>query len=324
MRRNSDSLRNHRNCVRKNADYLAASAFLRTQLRASLFQKSPLQSRATLAIYRPFTEIRSWIVDRRLAEPKGDVVTPRRLDEDECNEQSDRIFPIIAAETLRNATSHHHQPKAKPAEEKISLFWRIFGGTILSIVALVIITACQSVYSSIHDLQKDIAHLNESKGELVRNDEYSATRTKTWEQLQTTEKEVAALSTPINQLKDRVGQLEEQCKMLAADRKDSQELNATLKERLMQYEQQLVAIKTSQKDVQTVQQTISAMQEKMTLRDQQFIQLEEERKELLKEIQALRERLARVEAKEPTPQSKSQSADGKATPGDENPSAAKH
>jgi DNA repair ATPase RecN len=252
-------------------------------------------------------------------------VTPRRMHDDECNDSSERIFPIITAETLRNAASAHHHPKTtKPAEERISLFWRIFGGTILSIVALVILTACQSVYSSIRDMQKDIAHLNEGKAEFVRADEYSATRTKAWERMADIQKDISAQSMPISQLKDRVVQLEEQCKTLGSDRKDAQELSATLKERLTQFEQQLTAVKTSQKDVQTVQQTLSALQEKMTLRDQQFTQLEEERKDMLKELQSLRERVARIEAtKEPQVPTKPPTVDGKSAPAEDGPSAAK-
>jgi uncharacterized protein (DUF3084 family) len=237
---------------------------------------------------------------------------PRRMHEDDCGEGNERIYPIITAETLRHASAHHG-PKAKSGDERVSLFWRIFGGTILSITALVIITVCQSVYSTIHDIQRDIARLNESKAEFVRADEYSATRTKTWERMQDIQKDVSAAATPINQIKDRMTAIEDQCKALTSDRKDAQELNATLKERLTQFEQQLAAIKMSQKDVQTVQQTLSAMQEKMTLRDQQFGQMEEERKEMLKELQALRERVARIEAvKEPQLPSKPGAAEGKA------------
>ncbi len=249
------------------------------------------------------------------------------MHDDDCNEQSERIYPIITAEALRNASAlHHHQPKtAKIGDERISLFWRIFGGTILSIVALVIITACQSVYSSIRDLQKDIARLNEGKAEFVRADEYSATRTKTWERFAEVQKDVASQSAPINQMKDRIGQLEEQCKALGADRKDAQELSATLKERLTQFEQQLNAIKMSQKDMLTVQQTLSALQEKTTLRDQQFTQFEEERKDMQKDLLALRERIARIEAiKEPQAPAKPTTPNTKSSSPEDGISADRH
>ncbi len=240
-------------------------------------------------------------------------MTLHRIDSDDQNDGRDRLFPLISAEVLRSAAAH--QPRAaKNSDEKISLFWRIFGGTILSIVALVIITAGQMAFSSLHDLEKDMAHLKESKADLVRMDEYSATRTKIWERMQDMQKDVAGYTAPINQLKDRVAQIEDQCKTLSSDRKDSQELGATLKERLVQFEQQLAAIKASLKDIQAVQQTLSAMQEKMTLRDQQGIQHDAERKEMLKEIQTLRERVARIEAtKEPSAVPAKPSNDGKAS-----------
>jgi hypothetical protein len=161
------------------------------------------------------------------------------------DDSSDSVeqYRLVTAETLRNAATHH-QPPAKPGDEKVSLFWRIFGGTILSIVALVIITAYQSVTNSITDLRTSISHLNEAKAEFVKKDEYSGSRTRTWDRMSEIQKEAASATA-------------------------------------------------------TTQQALTALQEKSVARDQQFKQMEEERKELLKEVQSLRERLARVEATKP-------------------------
>jgi hypothetical protein len=168
-------------------------------------------------------------------------MTPRRMSSNEDSGDSGEQFRLVTAETLRSAGAPHHQPPAKPAEEKVSLFWRIFGGTILSIVALVVITAYQSVSNTIADLRNGISHLNETKADFVKKDENAASRTRTWDRMAEIQKEAAAANA-------------------------------------------------------AAQQGLTALQEKSVARDQQLKQIEEEHKELLKEVQSLRERLARVEA----------------------------
>ena len=118
-------------------------------------------------------------------------MTPRRMNSSDDSSDSVEQYRLVTAETLRNAATHH-QPPAKPGDEKVSLFWRIFGGTILSIVALVIITAYQSVTNSITDLRTSISHLNEAKAEFVKKDEYSGSRTRTWDRMSEIQKEAAS------------------------------------------------------------------------------------------------------------------------------------
>lgn len=227
-------------------------------------------------------------------------MTPRRNDRIDCRtDSSEQVFPILAAETLRTPKSHAAPKEAnssKSGDEKISLFWRIFGGTILSIVALLVITAYQSISGSIHDMHTELSQLREAKASLVPKDEFAATRTRMWEKIQDVEKQVGAASAPVVQIKDRITQLEEQSKTTSQERKEMHELHATMKERMTQFEQQLNQGKMTQKDLQSLLQTVSGLQEKAVLRDQQLKQLEDERKDLIKEVQALRERLARVEA----------------------------
>ncbi len=212
---------------------------------------------------------------------------------------------------MRTPKSHSVQKETdKGGDEKVSLFWRIFGGTLLSIVALLVLTAYQSITGSIHDLRSDLSMLKEAKADLVKKDEFSAKTNKLWDKIQDVEKQTGAAVGPVQQMKDRLGQLEDQAKTTSQERKEMHELQATVKERMLQFEQQLNQGKTTQKDLQTVQQTISGLQEKSVLRDQQIKQLEDERKDLMKEIQALRERLARVEAtKDAAPKNDSPKSD---------------
>jgi hypothetical protein len=210
------------------------------------------------------------------------------------SDSSEHLFPVLATETTRNAaaSSQAAAPPAKSGEEKLSVFWRVFGGTVLSIAALVVITAYQMQNSSIHELRNDLAKANEARAELVKKDEFTSSRTKIWEKFQEMQKDTVT----VQQLKDRLGQMEEQNKVLAAGHKEDQDLQATLKQRMVSLEQQLKDGSTSQKDLQILQQTVAALQEKASLRDQQLKQLDDEKKELTKELQLMRERLAKVEA----------------------------
>jgi hypothetical protein len=161
---------------------------------------------------------------------------------DDRGDSGEQQYRLVTAETLRSSAERHHVPApAKANEERISLFWRIFGGTILSIVALVVITAYQSVSNSIVDLRNSISHLNEMKADFVKKDENAASRTRTWDRITEIQKEAAAANA-------------------------------------------------------SAQQSLTALQEKSVARDQQLKQIEDERKELLKEVQSLRERVARIEA----------------------------
>src|SRR5262245_52529244 len=103
-------------------------------------------------------------------------MSPRRSDRDDCRSDSnEQVLPMVASETMRTPKSHA-MPKevsGKSSDEKISLFWRIFGGTILSIVSLLVITAYQSISGSMHEIRTELSQLKEAKAEFVKKDEYS-------------------------------------------------------------------------------------------------------------------------------------------------------
>lgn len=218
--------------------------------------------------------------------------------EDSRNDSSEQLFPMLASEVARNSSRSQSSASetSKSGEERISIFWRVFGGTILSIAALVVITAYQSISNSIQDLRNQLSHANEARAELVKKDEYSANRTKMWDRMQEMQKETQQLTTPVSQMQQRIDKLELENRALVAERRDIHELHATIKERLTQFEQQLSSGKAMQKDLALAQQSISALLEKTTLRDQQMKQIDDDRKEMGKEIQQLRERLAKMEA----------------------------
>jgi len=81
----------------------------------------------------------------------------KRMDQE--NEETPGGSGTLAMfETARSAANPPGRPASeKKDEEKMSLFWRVFGGTILSIAALVTITLFNNTTSTINDLRNDIA-----------------------------------------------------------------------------------------------------------------------------------------------------------------------
>jgi hypothetical protein len=145
-------------------------------------------------------------------------------------------FTILATEALRGATAAT-RPESPPGrgDERISLFWRVFGGTLLSIAALVLVTLYQQFTSSINELRGDVVRLNEARGDLVKKDEFNS-----------------RLATVWNGLSDAKG----------------------------------------------AGAGVAGVREKQGLHDQQLRQMEEERKELAREVQLLRERVAKLEGRD--------------------------
>jgi hypothetical protein len=149
---------------------------------------------------------------------------------------------LLAAETLRSTALAGVPAKG---EERLPVFWRVFGATLLSIAALVVITLCQHFSSSLNelrsdlghlneDLRKDMARLNESQAHLVPKEEFSTRITSVWNSI---------------------------------------------------------------KELQTLSSTVAALKEKALVRDEQLRE-QEERRELVRELQRLRERLATLEGRQ--------------------------
>ena len=79
-------------------------------------------------------------------------------------------------ETLRSA-SKPVEPK-KSDDEKVSLFWRVFGGTIISVAALAAITLYNTLTSNIAELRAEVARLNEVKVDAAKKEDVATLRTK--------------------------------------------------------------------------------------------------------------------------------------------------
>jgi chromosome segregation ATPase len=93
-------------------------------------------------------------------------------------EDTQELNPTLAAgETLRSAAESGKAGEKKD-EEKMSIFWRVFGGTILSIVALTAITIYNNLSANISELRGELNREREARAALVKKDDFD-TRLKT-------------------------------------------------------------------------------------------------------------------------------------------------
>ena len=165
---------------------------------------------------------------------------------------------VLMSEVLRDSIPIRPMEKPEKAggEDRMPLFWRVFGGTILSILALAVITVCQYFNGVLGSLRGDMGRLNED----IR-------------------KEMSHLETD---LRKDLGRLNEaQGRVVKID-----DFNSRLK-----------SVWDSIKELQTLSVTVSALKERDLLREQ-HLREENERRELVRELQLLRERLANLEGKQ--------------------------
>jgi hypothetical protein len=148
------------------------------------------------------------------------------------------------------------KPEKAGSDERMPLFWRVFGGTILSIAALAAITVCQYFNSVLGGLRGDMGRLNDE----IR-------------------KEMTHLDSD---LRKDLGRLNEAQGTVV---------------KLQDFNSRLKSVWDSIKELQTLSAAVSALKERDMLREQ-HLREENERKELVRELQLLRERLATLEGKQ--------------------------
>jgi myosin heavy subunit len=240
---------------------------------------------------------------------------------------------LAAAETARSASESSAKAEGKD-DEKISIFWRVFGGTILSIAALVVITVYNSISSSIAELRNELNRERDARAELVKKQDFDARASNQSERIRALdglkaefeglrERVSAAVAAVEAQKKDTAAGLDgvrkEVCSTADVIKKDAAALEV-LKERVAALEgvkkdiagidllkEKLAAtatdLKSMRDDVAKLQQEAERSRasdvERKTGRDAQFKQIEETLKELQKGLQTCREKLARMEGSQP-------------------------
>ena len=192
---------------------------------------------------------------------------PKRIEREEVSSQNgSRDSTLLAVATLNGAdraSRAQSQARVEGDEQKISVFWRVFGGAIISIAALAAITLYNNIAGAIAELRTEIGRGNEARAELVKKDEFNSRSTSMWNRIQ----ELQAMQLGMTSLKEKVSGLE----------------------------QQLRAAEEDHKALLQAQVQISGLQEKAASREAQAKAVEEERKTLCKELLVLRERIAKLE-----------------------------
>jgi DNA repair exonuclease SbcCD ATPase subunit len=248
---------------------------------------------------------------------------PKRNGQDE-NGLIDRGTDLAAAETARSA-ANPPADRPRPDEEKMSVFWRVFGGTILSIVALVAITLYNNLNGSITDLRQELSREREARAGLIKKDDVDTRVKNQWDRIRVVEgykaeiegvreraaanaaaieavrKDVAGGVETIKRETTGVELLKERVTLLEGVRKEIAGLEV-LKERLATATGDLKAYR---EELQKVQQEIERNKagdlERKAFRDSQMRQLDDTLKDIQRGLMDCREKLARLEGAQQPP-----------------------
>ena len=219
----------------------------------------------------------------------------KRTDTDDQTDRGGGTSMMV--ETLRSSRDSS-QPRFKSDEDKISVFWRVFGGTLLSIAALAAITLYNTVTSNITELRAEVSRLNESKAEWAKKDDVQAVRTQVTTQ--------AGYRAEIDSLKERAtkyrAELDENKKESRAGndalRKDIAAIDG-VKEKLAAVALDLkVCLDETAKSRQELGKNQAADLARQEVRDGQMKKLDETIKELQKALTEAREKIARIEGQQ--------------------------
>lgn len=208
----------------------------------------------------------------------------RRPGRDESTTPDDRTADsyVLAAGTLR---ADHPDPPGHPRagahpEDRVSVFWRVFGGTVLSIAALVAITLYNNLTTNINDLRNEVNRVNEARAELVKKEEFNTRNQNLWDRLQALQE----LRVTVTGLKEQIAA----CGEKQADQK-------ALRDALTAIEQRLKTAEDDHKALSRAEVALTALEQKAAAREVQLKAADDDRKDLIRQVQELRERLAKVE-----------------------------
>jgi hypothetical protein len=183
--------------------------------------------------------------------------------------RSDRSNPLSTVsplfETLRKCAESGSAGKEEKEDKGMPTFWRVFGGTLLSIGALVVMTAYQGMNASLaelrgemdhldKDLRKEMGRLSEIQADLVKKSDFDVITRATWTAVRELQEDRKALTA-----------LKERCAVLVDAHKAGEAAGRQLTEELSQLKRQQAAA--------------------------------DERRVLVGELNKLRERLAQLEGR---------------------------
>ena len=191
--------------------------------------------------------------------------------------------------------SEHTAPRRRNDEERISIFWRLFGGAMISVAALVGVTLYNSMQMSITELRTEVARLHEAKAEAAKKDDLAA--------LRATVNGHALFKVELDSLKERANKSRADLDGLSKENKEQNAAVKAMQSILDGLKEKLLAVTTEHKalkdDTTKVRQDVdknqAADQERKERRDAQYKAYEETIKDMAKSITEMREKIARLE-----------------------------
>ncbi|CAN5253000.1 hypothetical protein BH11PLA2_BH11PLA2_30410 [soil metagenome] len=202
---------------------------------------------------------------------------------------------------------------SKADEEKMHVFWRVFGGAIVSVTALVGLTLYNNVQSGIVELRSEMAKNTELRAELIRKDEFNTRMSASYEringvmtQTNTLNATVVSLKTDLDSQKERIakttldldGTRKDNSTAIEVVKKDVAALE-TIKEKLAMMTLELKAAREeSLKARAEVEKNQLADQARKQFRDDQHRDFEKVIKELQTQLQECQLKLARLEGQQ--------------------------
>jgi chromosome segregation ATPase len=163
-------------------------------------------------------------------------VQPKRLNPDTGPALSGHADDTaVMSHVLRSSEPVEAASTKKSDEEKMSIFWRVFGGAILSIIALVGITLFNNLMNHLAELRADlsrsnearaaavvelrteIGRSNEARAELIRKDEFNTRMSSNWDRIQALQQQNNTQSATLTSLKTEIDGLKERLSKQGAD-----------------------------------------------------------------------------------------------------------
>jgi len=275
--------------------------------------------------------------------PESDTVAMKRIEQDDQIPASGgpdaTAVEFQAMRAATHAAPGHDETHA--GEDRFTLFYRVFGGTILSIVALAAVTVYNGLSNNIselraelnrvnNDLRGEVARANEARADLVRKDEFNSRQTTVWDGIKTIQAQNLAQTTAVSSQRGDQEAMKERVAKVAADfdafrkestltaeavKKDTAAITDTLKKDVAALESLKDKLTALAADMKLTRDDIGRMRgeldrnevhdnDRKESRDRQYKVFDETTKELLKAVQDCREKIARLEGQTtpmPTP-----------------------
>ncbi|MGL4420965.1 MAG: coiled-coil domain-containing protein [Gemmataceae bacterium] len=233
----------------------------------------------------------------------------REQDHDQESFDTKGQLPTVM-ESIRSGSMAPMMPIPSNDEEKMSLFWRVFGGTILSIGALIGVTLYNSMMSSISELRSELNRLNEARAELIKKDEFNTRLSAYIDQIRTLQTQDNSQTALLTGYKTEFDGIKEKLNRYAIDidalRKDNSTAIEGLKKDVIAIEAMKERLGTAVLELKSVQTDTAKLrseidrnqvadQERKARRDEQYKEFDKAIKDLQLSLQQLQVKLARIE-----------------------------